>query len=174
MNKFTEREAIQQEMEFIKEQSRQDFQLYFEMRKQRNQRYDELLNRLRELDDKEELKTHQIEFELTPMQQPRKERFADLTPEQRVVDRYKEETEPKLSRTQEAERTCKLISDYVMTQRRQVSRTEIKNYLAQEHGKDYANISDILKRAEELDVHLIKEKYGKRTYYTYAVQRDRD
>lgn len=50
---FTERDAIKMEMEELKEQTRRDAELYFESRKYRNERYTELLNRLRELDERD-------------------------------------------------------------------------------------------------------------------------
>lgn len=47
---FTERDAIQFEMEELKEQARRDFEIYIDSRRHRNERYDQLQNRLREID----------------------------------------------------------------------------------------------------------------------------
>lgn len=50
---MNERKAIEFELYELKEQSRKDFDMYFELRKYRNQRYSELQNRLREIDERD-------------------------------------------------------------------------------------------------------------------------
>lgn len=50
---MNEREAIKWILEELKEQRKQDFDMYFEMRKQTTMRYDALMNRLRFIDEQD-------------------------------------------------------------------------------------------------------------------------
>lgn len=52
---MNERQAIQWILEELKEQRKQDFEMYFEMRKQTSMRYEALLNRLRFIDEKDRM-----------------------------------------------------------------------------------------------------------------------
>lgn len=56
---FTEREAILMEMQELKEQGRLDYDMYFELRKFRNERYNQLQDRLRIIDDRDKLEKPQ-------------------------------------------------------------------------------------------------------------------
>lgn len=49
---FTEREAIKFEMEELKVQASRDFEIYLSSRNQRNERYSQLMDRLREIDER--------------------------------------------------------------------------------------------------------------------------
>jgi hypothetical protein len=50
---MNERQAIEFILDELKEQRRQDFDMYFEMRKYTSQKYNDLLNRLREIDERD-------------------------------------------------------------------------------------------------------------------------
>ena len=65
---FDERRAIEMEIQSLKEQTRMDFDLYFESRKIRNEQISVLLDRLRQLDerDKELIKQQRLEQTATP------------------------------------------------------------------------------------------------------------
>jgi hypothetical protein len=68
---FNERQAIEMEMQELKETARREFEMYFESKKWRNERFKELQERLKEL-DKEEV--------VRPPIKPLSEVIGDLTP----------------------------------------------------------------------------------------------
>jgi len=111
---MNEREAIALEMQELKEQGRLDWEMYFELRRHRNQRYNELQDRLRQIDERDsriewerehqppvippppEEKRH---FKLTPRvkgEEPEelpKPKNLDIEPEELKLKRYEEEEE---------------------------------------------------------------------------------
>jgi hypothetical protein len=181
MTKFDEREAIRNEMDFIKEQSHEDFRLYFELRKERSRRFTELQERLRELDSIE------YERENKPKQvikeQPIKERFSDLPKERQIVD-YLEKQPKKSNKTlfdyvekqpkqrkgivyKSTELVNQTISNYLKQQKEPATIKQIKEMIIQELNKEYANMTDVLKNAEKSDSKIIKHKEGHKVFYTY-------
>jgi hypothetical protein len=165
MNKFDERESIRLEMDFIKEQGREDFNLYFELRKQRSKRFTELQQRLRELDQLEWERSQQQYQQ--PKQEPPKERFADLPKEKQVIDYLEKEQKIRTGKVLKSNITSQTISTYLKQQTKPASRNQIKQMLKQELNKEYANITDVLNNAQKQDQNIIKLKEGNKVYYSY-------
>lgn len=89
-----ERQAIEFILQEIKEQSRKDFELYFQLRTQRNEEYKMYLDRLRDIDEREDKTIPVKKPEFKPLEVRRgklpEPRFKG-TPEELRVDRIDEE-----------------------------------------------------------------------------------
>lgn len=162
MTKFDERESIHYEMEFLKEQSRQDFQLYFELRTQRSKRFEELQERLREIDNLEYERSRQpIQ---PPKVEPRKELFSDLTKEQQIVDKIK----PRKGLLKSTLVTETIVT-FLKHQDKPVTPFEIREMLIRELDKEYVNMTTVMQKAQNMDIGITKIKEGGQVTYTYRV-----
>ena len=87
---MNEREAIKFEMEMLKEESRRDFEMYFELRKQSRQRMEQLQNRLRAIDERDANPTYKSVN--IPSSRYNIAKSSHLSVNELMVDKYAEPT----------------------------------------------------------------------------------
>jgi hypothetical protein len=167
---MNERQAIHFEMQELKEQSRRDFDMYFELRKHRNQRYNELQNRLREIDERDmkapQLPQIESNYHNPGLPTPKAQ---DFTVEQLRVDKYEEEITDG--------RTKRIIADY-----NEISETveeflringpsklkSIKRVMERRFNKKWANYNSVLKKVMTMNKKVQVMREGKDNLYFYA------
>jgi hypothetical protein len=161
---FNEREAIRLEMEDLKEQSRKDFDFYFEMRKFRNERMTQLQNRLRDLDEIEykrsiePIKVVKIEKPFTPKNQ-------DMKPTDLMIDRIESIESDKKSKVPYTELSND-ITHYLM-ENGDKPLNEIKSYIQHIHNTQWRNFSSVMKKVMEMNPNIKADKTRKNYIYSY-------
>jgi hypothetical protein len=164
---FDEREAIYFEMQELKELGRREFDLYFEMRKHRNQRYSELQNRLRELDEIEYRRMSQSNNPVTDNTVTGQD--GKVLPMPKNIDRTVTDlrTEPR-----ETNNINKAKVDYVILTAKIESFLQsngpqksnvIRNYAEKEFGIKWANfnstLKNILRRSDKVKVDTTSKQH---------------
>lgn len=158
-----EREAIQFEMQDLREQSRLDFEMYFELRKQKSQRYNELLNRLRELDDRDLYR---------PIQEPQNPiksldklipRHELVTVQEMKLDRVRE---PKGNVLADYDEIIKVVEEF-LKDKNPMAVKYIKPYVENHFGVKWTNFNNVMKRVMESSNHVSVDKTYKSFLYYY-------
>lgn len=186
---FTERDAILFEMNELKEQGRLDCDMYFELRKHRNQRYNELQDRLRIIDEREGIKeipvappVPQIIVQKPTVHPERKtlrELFKELPParsshmtqSEMRADRIKveEEVQPQKHTNAYASvvETTEAIENYLKTQVVRVPLKKVQQGVEKILNKHWANFSDVMRRALDLSPYIKVDETNHRKLYFY-------
>jgi len=151
---FTEREAIKQEMEEIKELVRIDTDKYWEMRFYRNKRLEELLDRLRELDERDLYAPVKqvIEKPVNPETLP-KPKNLDMTVTDLQIDRV---TKPKRSGKASLAPREKVIEEIelFLKQNGPTKQKEIREHIEQKFNVQWANFNTVLKQVVDKSPHI--------------------
>lgn len=159
---MNEREAIRLEMEELKEQGRRDWELYFEMRKHRNDRYTELQNRLREIDVRDSDREIMVEKqEFKPLSARVTERIenekdlpvaksADMTPKEMVVDRVARPKRKGVHRGKQPQVPHGLlqqtIEEFLRHADQPLTSKDIEDYVREKHGATFVNFNEVMRR----------------------------
>jgi hypothetical protein len=186
-----EREAIEFEMNELKEQGRLDFDLYFDLRKHRNERYSELQDRLRTIDERDMKITtptvNHIQVKRPDAREAQtviiplhlRERTKDLpdaksahmTQGEMRVDRIKLEKEPvKPKKDKKAlapfEETTEAIEAYLKNRYpKWVPTREIKKVIEKQFQVEWSNFSNVMERALQFSPYLEVDKTKPRKHY---------
>jgi hypothetical protein len=167
---FTERDAIEFEMNELKEQARRDYEIYLTSRNMRNERYSQLMDRLREIDERPHrkevvLKNKEVTKEMwesvkntppTILPQPK---FQGDVQELRVDYIDKPRKYVKL------EEIDPVVQEFLKEQGYSVQAKDIQKHVESKLGAKWENFSGIMYRLIELNPRI--KKASKRGMYYY-------
>jgi hypothetical protein len=168
---MNERQAIEFELHELKEQSRKDFDMYFELRKHRNQRYSELQNRLREIDERDMniSKAQQIAESAynNPFYSLPKPKANGMSVIDLRVDKYNEEPVKKKRRSAATVNYNEIINviKEALRENNHTKLKPIKNKLETTFNKKWANYNSVMRLAMEYDNTIKAKKIGKDNIY---------
>lgn len=172
---MNEREAIKFEMEMLKEESRRDFDMYFELRKYKSKRFSELQDRLREIDERD------MYAENTPPQPKQPEittldklipKSYHMTPVDLQVERVITQDPPKkrTGKTQlvDYDVLTKEVEEFLKTQNEPVKLGPIKRAMEEKFQVSWTNFNTTMKHIVDRSNRLIVYKNGLKDFrYTY-------
>lgn len=181
---FNERDAIQFELDELREQARRDDEFYLSIRKQRAERYDQIMDRLRVIDGRDA----QVNKKETPLvtnlrtiledvPKPAEERpdFMPLSQLVKLEAEQKQETplekkvrEEKLARPKKrgyvpVERITTKVLEYLEVFKGEQPLRDIQHFVETELGINWVNFSVVMKRAMEINPRI--KKADKQGYY---------
>lgn len=163
-NQFNEREAILFEMQDLKEQSRKDFDFYFEMRKYRNQRYNELQDRLRDLDEIQFNREKSVDLDsLYPSiikEKPFTPKSQDMTPLELELERVEKPSERGFV---PLEKLVPAIEDFLESNGSS-QLNQIQAHMEAKFGTHWTNFNTTLKHAMKRTKHIGVDKTNKRRF----------
>jgi hypothetical protein len=177
---FNEREAIREEIQELKEQNRRDYDLYFESRKYRNIRVEELLNRLRELDerDKEYMRQPQevpvVIPESVPIVEepkPKPEVKAGLSETKKEYVQENIQKELNKRRTKAKQIPIEKLETIIVERLRkngdnkEVQVKELKRFAEVVFDTEWKNFNNPLKRITMKNKRIVNSRYG---FYKYV------
>jgi hypothetical protein len=164
---MNERQAIEFEMQLLKEESRRDFEMYFELRKQSRERYTQLQNRLRQIDERDMYKPP------APIEEPARlvPKSADMSIEQLRVDKYKEPAK-KANRGGKAplvpnDKLIPFIEDFLKVLNNPVHLKLIRSAAEREFNVTWANFNTVMRNAVKGSKHIAIDKEQKNWFYSY-------
>lgn len=174
---FTERDAIQFELEELREQARRDDEFYLEVRAQRHQRYSALMDRLRQVDaiiheEKEsvpkpvELVLPSINFDEIKQENGG---FLPLSKRSSIEERINKEMQAR--KTQRVYHSIEAVASkiaYYLEIMGESKLKDIQDYVQQELGMKWNNFTSTINRAMKTNPR-IKRTDKKGVYFYDAV-----
>lgn len=184
---MNEREAIAFEMQDLKEQGRLDFEMYFELRKFRSKRYNELQERLREID---EVERNAKRVATTPKIEVKLPKPRETQPFTLPWSAKKELPEPRFKESVEDLRTDRVASkkghpnakvpieevvheveQYLQSVRKPVRLGSIRKHLELTFSTTWQNYNTLMKHVLEYSPYIQVDKTTKWFLYSYKEQK---
>jgi hypothetical protein len=167
---FTERDAIEFEMNELKEQARRDYDIYLTSRNMRNERYSQLMDRLREIDERPHrkevvLKNKDITKEMwesvknAPAMVLPQPKFKG-NPQELRVD-YVEEKKKYVP----LEEVDSVVEGYLKERAEDVRIGEIKEYTEETLDQHWENFNAVMRKIMSVNPRIIKGR--RKGFYKY-------
>lgn len=164
---MNEREAIVFILEEIKEQRRQDFEMYFEMRKSNNNTYERFLDRLREIDELDRELNQKEPIRVPSREEELRETFKTLPPARAEFISPAEMRVDRIPVEWSIEDTVTLVENFLKKTKHPVYLAQIQAFVELKFQKHWKNFADVMRRVMELSPFIVVDKSQKAHLYSY-------